>query len=361
MNFMLRSGYFSVALLLLLLGAVAAQDVKSSNAQAWSLSGRVQLQHLYNSDIKMNDAQTNGGFRMRRVRVQAGAKINPYLTGKIQFEVRDNSPALKDAELKLKLFDNFYFKGGQFKVPVWREELRSSGKLLLVERSPAAEFLAAYYLSARHIGVEFGGQFMNNSRFALNYSNGAGEGIREDAGRTKSMNVNNGKLFTGRVNLAPSEVLEVGFSAAVNQLGYEAGNFDNTSTITAFAPDFGIYLPAGLDVEGGAAFGKFGKDFFGSNEDINYLIFDISGRWTRQFAEEMVQLAGMSAFELAAGFSRIDGNTDVDNNEYSVVRFGPALYFGKHARLQVNGEIEMPAAENTDNVFLVRSQFTLNL
>ncbi|NIW80878.1 MAG: hypothetical protein GWN16_16070, partial [Calditrichae bacterium] len=81
---------------------------------------------------------------------------------------------------------------GQFKVPVWREELRSSGSLLLVERSAAAEFLADLLLSARHVGIEFGGQFQNGVDFAVNYSNGAGEGEREDAGRNKSFSINNG-------------------------------------------------------------------------------------------------------------------------------------------------------------------------
>jgi len=140
------------------------QEVSAKNAVKWSMSGRIQLQHAYSGDIASNADETNNGFRIRRGRLQVNGVLNDYISTQFQIEVRDNSPRLKDAEGKLKLFNDFFLRLGQFKVPVWREELRSSGKLLLVERSPAAEFLADMLLSARHIGVEFGGQVHEGQR-----------------------------------------------------------------------------------------------------------------------------------------------------------------------------------------------------
>ena len=118
-----------------------AQDVEASKAKSWSLDGRIQLQHLYDNSIKADDMENNNGFRMRRTRLEVKAKLTDWVSGKIQFEVRDNAPRLKDAEAKMKIFERYNVRLGQFKVPVWREELRSSGSLFLVERSETAAFL----------------------------------------------------------------------------------------------------------------------------------------------------------------------------------------------------------------------------
>ncbi|MEJ2545428.1 MAG: porin, partial [Calditrichaceae bacterium] len=150
-----------VVVLFVFSASLMAQDVEASKAKNWSLSGRVQLQHLYDNSIDADAAKNNNGFRMRRTRLQVKAKLTDWVSGKVQIEVRDNSPRLKDAEAKAKLFNNYALRLGQFKVPVWREELRSSGSLYLVERSHAAEFLVDNYLSARHIGLEVSGSYEN--------------------------------------------------------------------------------------------------------------------------------------------------------------------------------------------------------
>jgi len=364
-----------------------AQESETVKAKNWSLSGRVQLQHLYNNSIDADDQLNNNGFRMRRTRLQVKAKLNDWLSGKIQVEVRDNAPGLKDAEAKLKLFDNYAFRLGQFKVPVWREELRSSGSLLLVERSEAAEFLADNLLSVRHIGVEFGGEYENGLSFALNYSNGAGENVREDAGRTKYItsmimdsvlyfplsSPNNGKLFSGRVNYKIKKAAEIGLSFALNQLGNEISqyNLDSRGNVYVVAPDFGIYLPSGLDIEGGLAIGEISGDIYGSSSsglvisvetpDRMFNLADVTGLWKKILAKPLPQLGGLDGFGFAAGISYVDPDTDMDDNELMVYRFGPVFYFGKQFRLQINGEIENETDPDSDSVFKVRSQFTLNL
>jgi hypothetical protein len=351
---------FGVGLLIYFSPHLHGQDVVASNAEKWSMSGRVQLQHSYSSDIATNSDETNNGFRIRRGRLQVKAKLNEYVSAKFQIEVRDNSPRLKDAEGKLKLFNDFFLRVGQFKVPVWREELRSSGKLLLVERSPAAEFLAEMLLSARHVGVEFGGQIYEGVDLAFNYSNGAGEGGREDIERSKSIDVNNGKLFTGRVNVAAAEVIELGLSAAINQLGNKIGNADTSGTVYAIAPDFGIYLKSGVDIEGGVAFGGISKDLIKTTNDQKFMVGDVTGRVHIKLTEPNAALAGMDGVELAGGISYIEPNTSVDKDEILYFRFGPALDFGKHTRIQVNGEVAKPTADGADTFMVVRSQATIN-
>lgn len=338
------------------------QEVKTANAKSWELSGNIQLQHLYNTDIEGDASRTNEGFRIRRGRLVAKGKLTDYVETSFQIEVRDNSPRLKDAEGKIKLANQFFFRFGQFKVPVWREELRSSTRLMLVERSAAAEFLVAGNLSARHIGVEFGRAPKEGVQFAFNFSNGAGEGGREDAGVTKTNFVNNGKLLAGRLNWITSKTFQLGVSGVVNNVGVKTLTTDNTGTITALTPDFGIYLTPSeksqIDIEGGAAFGKISKDFLGATatEDQSFTLFDVTGRWLTQFSAAKASLGGMDAFEFSAGFSFIEGNSLVSDDEVQYLRFGPAAYFGKHTRLQVNAEFEMPGAPEAQSVFQIRSQ-----
>ena len=353
--------------------SLQAQDVRASKAKSWSLTGRVQLQHLYDNSIDADAAKNNNGFRIRRTRLQVKAKLSDILSGKVQIEVRDNSPRLKDAEAKLKLFDNYALRIGQFKVPVWREELRSSGSLFLVERSHVAEFLVDKYLSAQHIGLEVTGAYENGVGFAVNYSNGAGEGAREDAGRTRFSvkndtiyesidNVNNGKLFTARINVPIKKVAEIGLSFALNQLGNKIAEYgiNNEGNVYVIAPDFGLYLPVGIDIEGGAALGAISKDLTGASDDEMFRLFEISALWKQSLAKPLDKFGGLDGFGFAGGVSYIEPDTETDDNETMVYRFGPIVYFGKQFRFQVNGEYEDFSAPDTDSVFKIRSQFTLN-
>ena len=71
-------------------------------------------------------------------------------------------------------------------------------------------------------------------------------------------------------------------------------------------------------------------------------------------------LAGMDAYEFAGGITYINPNEGSGYYETTVFRFGPAVYFGKHARLQLNAEYDQPADNTLDSTFLVRTQATFN-
>jgi hypothetical protein len=249
-----------------------------------------------------------------------------------------------------------HFRFGQFKVPVWREELRSSTRLLMIERSSASAILLLLNLSARQIGAEFG-----HARFAINLSNGAGEGGREVAGISQDrLFVNNGKLITARINLLTGKSLQCGISGAVNWVGARIDTTDNTGKISAVAPDFGIYLSTGansnLDIEGGFAYGNNDSPILTSTVGPHFALFDVTGRWMAKLANPLIAAGGLDGYEFAAGLTYLNGNTDVADDERIDFRFGPAIYFGKHTRLQINGELLMPQAEGADSIFQLRSQ-----
>ena len=172
-------------------------------------------------------------------------------------------------------------------------------------------------------------------------------------------------MFSGRVNAAISKKFEVGFSVATNQYGNEIleGDVvnDNTGNATVFAPDFGLYLPAGkkakLEVEGGFAKGSISKDVTGAPEDEKFTALDVSARWKKKLDAANENLGGLNGFELALGFSSV--KEEVVNEETTTqFRVGPAVNFGKQARLQINFEQTSP--EVGDSFKVVRSQATFN-
>jgi hypothetical protein len=348
-----------------------SQGVTSKNSISLEFSGRVQLQHLYAPETQHREGITLSGFRIRRGRFQVNAKITPYLCTKFQVEARDNSPRLKDAEGKLKLFTHYYVRFGQFKVPVWREEfLRSSSDLILVERSSASTFLIVNLLSARQIGAEVGGQFTEKFSFAFNYSNGSGEGNSEIAVLEKlslkngSVSLlNDGKMYAGRLDYYFNGALQVGISGVINDISVQSDTINQSGQNTLIAPDIGIYLPNGIDIEAGVGYGEISKNFFQIFNDQTYFLVDLTGRWKKFYKKENAKWGGLSGFELTAGVSHINTQLKTENEELSErtsVRFGPGVYFGKKSRLQINGEFTDTKGNGKNNFWRIRSQFTVN-
>jgi len=371
MRKIIQGQFFLVILISLFFSQLQSQEVASKNSMSLEFSGRVQLQHLYAPETQLQEGITLNGFRIRRGRLRVDAKITPYLSTKFQMEARDNFPRLKDAEGKLKLFTNYYVRFGQFKVPVWREEfLRSSSDLILVERSPASIFLIINLLSARQIGAEVGGQFTEKFSFAFNYSNGSGEGNSEIAvleklslkNGTVSL-LNDGKMYTGRLDYNFSDAIQVGISGVINDIGVQSDTINQSGQNSLIAPDIGIYLPNGIDIEAGVGYGEISKSFFQIFNDQTYFLADVTGRWKKFYKKENAKWGGLNGFELAAGVSHINTQLKTDNeelNERTTVRFGPGVYFGKKTRLQVNGEFVDSKSNGKNNFWRIRSQFTVN-
>ncbi|MEJ2543035.1 MAG: hypothetical protein P8Y99_03115, partial [Calditrichaceae bacterium] len=141
----------------------------------------------------------------------------------------------------------------------------------------------------------------------------------------------------------------------------EEYGINNEGNVYVIAPDFGVYLPMGLEIEGGLAFGSVSKDLTGSADDEKFNLYDVTALWKQSLEKPLENLGGLDAFGFAGGISYIEPDTETDDNEMLVIRFGPVIYFGKQFRLQVNGEVERNAAPGSDDVFKIRSQFTLNL
>ncbi len=339
-----------------------AQNVSANNSRNWRVSGILQPQYLLNKDIENDSSLTNSGFRIRRARIKLTGDVNDWIKTIIQVEVRDNDPRIEDAEGQITLSKRFYIRFGQFKVPVWREELRSAGKLLLIERSAVADFLTELNLAGRQVGIEIGGQTRKGIIWAFNLSNGSGPGTREDAGTPKEREfVNNGKLISARLNIPVSHAFHLGISGASNRVGAEP---ESTGRIKVFSTDFRLNLRLSpeslLEFEGGTAFGNGSGNLDLPVAGKEFHLYEISGRWSKHLVGMKETLGGLDGVEFAAGLSFVEPDIDTDNDESWFYRMGPAVYFGRQTRIQLNGEVENPTAPDMPSVFRLRLQSTFN-
>jgi len=316
------------------------------------LSGKFQLQHLYAPDNSSDGNETVQGFRIRRARLKVKAKPAERIGITIQIDPLSSKEHLKDALGSLKVTDKLTLRFGQFKVPVWREELRSSSKLFLVERGEAAGFLKDLKLSGRHIGLE-AGLSLGDLSFVFNVSNGAGAGGREDAGREESDFVNSGKLFTGRGRYEATKQLEVGISGAFNQVGAADLFNDNRGNILMVAPDFNLELGT-LELEGGMAIGTLDASFLEQTDNQRFLLSELAAIWRTKLPNAKEGL--LDSVEVGCGVTRVDPDLSIAEDDLLVLRLGPSVVLNKKVRLQVNGELELPSDPAEENTYAVRSQ-----
>ncbi len=147
--------------------AIAAQTnlakVKSFPVNAGkkiTLAGYTQVRYQ-----ALEEAGKIDGFDIRRARLDVKGAISPYWSYRVQFDLA-GTPKLIDAYAELKINDFFNFTIGQAKIPFSLENLTSSNKLELIDRSQAVEALTARGKdvignhNGRDIGVQLGGTIL---------------------------------------------------------------------------------------------------------------------------------------------------------------------------------------------------------
>lgn len=147
--------------------AIAAQTnlakVKSFPVNAGkkiTLAGYTQVRYQ-----ALEEAGKIDGFDIRRARLDVKGVISPYWSYRVQFDLA-GTPKLIDAYAELKINDFFNFTIGQAKIPFSLENLTSSNKLELIDRSQVVEALTARGKdvignhNGRDIGVQLGGTIL---------------------------------------------------------------------------------------------------------------------------------------------------------------------------------------------------------
>jgi phosphate-selective porin OprO/OprP len=173
------------------------------------LSGYTQVRLQF-----LDEKAKKDGFDIRRARFDLKGNVTPWFSYRIQADLADK-PKLIDGYGEIKLADYFSVTAGQFKIPFSLENLTSSNKLEMIDRSQVVEALVARgkdvigNQNGRDIGIQVGGSFLkiNNQSFIeyrLGIFNGSGINVADTA--------NEAKDIVGRLIFTPIKGFSVGGS-----------------------------------------------------------------------------------------------------------------------------------------------------
>jgi hypothetical protein len=139
------------------------------------ISGRVQP--FYAGTFNKGDGNDKHAFEVRRGRITLeGNAHTRSLTYKLQSDFGKGFLTLKDFHADVKLADNVWLRAGQWKRPFSRQQIGSSGRLELTDRSITDKAFGA----GRDIGLAVHNNYEKSPdlEWALGVFNGTGDGAR---------------------------------------------------------------------------------------------------------------------------------------------------------------------------------------
>lgn len=278
------------------------------------LSGYTQIRYL-----NMEEKGKRSGFDIRRARLDLKGGITPYLSYRLQTDFADK-PKILDAYTEIKVSDYFIVTAGQFKIPFSMENLASSNKLEMIDRSQAVEALVARgkdvigNQNGRDIGIQIGGGFHKINgvpliEYRLGAFNGSGINVADTA--------NDAKDIAGRVVLNPIKGLSFGggyyggYGKAIKSEIAGTSQLRNRLGIEA------SYVISKISVKGEYI---FGKDRHTDREG-----------WYLQAGYFVIP----QKMQLMAKYDLFDINTSTDNTTSISYIFGSNYNFNNWSRLQV--------------------------
>lgn len=280
------------------------------------------------------------GFDIRRARLDIKGTISPYWSYRVQFDLA-GTPKLIDAYAELKLNDYFNFTIGQAKIPFSLENLTSSNKLELIDRSQAVEALVARgkdvggNQNGRDIGIQLGGTLLKlKDRAVVDYRLGVynGSGINT-ADKDEDKDYAARLIFYPVTGLAVSGALYNG-SRFVPEV--KAGTVVTTPSKTVNRDRFGFDLSFDLKNFSVRSEYIYGKDDMTEREGY-YLL---GGYYLLQ-----------KKVQLVAKYDFYDANKANADDASTWVVLGANYNFNANTKLQVNYSIKQEEGTNIDNNF----------
>jgi phosphate-selective porin OprO/OprP len=295
------------------------------------LSGFTQLRYL-----QMEEKGKRSGFDIRRARLDIKGSISPYFSYRLQTEFADK-PKILDATGEIKIADFFIVTAGQFKIPFSMENLASSNKLEMIDRSQVVEALVARgkdvigNQNGRDIGIQIGGGVLKKNgtpmiEYRLGVFNGSGINIADT--------VNNAKDIVGRLILNPAKGLSFG---AGYYGGYGKASKPNVEGISQVRNRLGFEASYVL-----SRFSIKGEYIFGSDKDI-----DRAG-WYLQTGYFVIP----QKLQLLAKYDSFDLNTTTANSTSISYVFGGNYNFNNWSRLQIFYTIRAEQVKSVINNYL---------
>jgi phosphate-selective porin OprO/OprP len=197
--------------------AALFQQQTDASRKSFFVTTARQMQLTGYSQIRFQSFQESGkndGFDIRRARLDLKGNATPWFSYRLQTDFA-GSPKIIDVYGEIKLADYFSVTAGQFKIPFSLENLASSSKLDMIDRSQVVEALVARgkdvigNQNGRDIGVQVSGTILklNNLplvEYRIGVFNGSGINIADTS--------NSAKDIAGRLIFTPIKGLSFGGS-----------------------------------------------------------------------------------------------------------------------------------------------------
>jgi phosphate-selective porin len=311
-------------------------------AKKISLSGYTQIRYQSFSETGKID-----GFDIRRARLDVKGVISPYWSYRVQFDLA-GTPKLIDAYAELKLNDYFNFTIGQAKIPFSIENLASSYKLDLIDRSQVVEALMARgkdvggNQNGRDIGIQLGGTILKlKDRPVVDYRLGVfnGKGVN-------SADDNNDKDYAARLILHPVSGLDI--SGAL---------YNGTRFVPAVTTGTNPTPSKNVNRD------RYGFDLSYTLKNLSLSGEYIHGKDDQTNREGYYVKAGYyllpKKFQVLAKYDFYDSDLSKASNASTWYVFGANYFFTGNALLQVNYTVKQEQGTSIDNNF-VNLQFQIN-
>ncbi|TAL67810.1 MAG: hypothetical protein EPN88_07345 [Bacteroidetes bacterium] len=196
--------------------AALLQQQTDASRKSFFISATRQMQLSGYSQFRFQALEETGkkdGFDIRRARLDLKGSFTPYFSYRVQADLAEK-PKMIDAYGEIKLASYFSITAGQFKIPFSLENLSSSNKLEMIDRSQVVEALAARgkdvtgNQNGRDIGIQVSGTILKIkdlpiAEYRLGVFNGSGINVADTANGTKDI--------AGRLIFTPLKGFSFGF------------------------------------------------------------------------------------------------------------------------------------------------------
>lgn len=301
-------------------------SVKKTNfvevASKIKLSGYTQLRFRQFEEQGKADQ-----FDIRRARLDFKGTISPRWNYRLQVEFA-NSTKLLDAYAEYKLNDYFNITLGQAKVPFSLENLTSSSKLDLINRSQVVEALVARGKdvignhNGRDIGVQVGGAvFKVEGRSILDYKIG----------------IFNGQGINGGDNNQHKDIAARLIFHPINGLAISGAIYDGEANISTINSDRN----------------RYGFDLSYTWRNLTVSSEYIHGRDDHKEREGFYLQTGyyflQKKLQVVAKYDTYDADKAMENNASTLYVVGVNYNLNDNARLQLNYTLKEEQGINVDN------------
>lgn len=288
------------------------------------VSNRVQIRFTQELPEQGDDV---GSFRIRRAKTKfEGWVYDKALTYELQLNWPDTSNPLEDANVNYDVSRGrkaFQIKAGQFKVPLGRQELTSSGSQQFVDRA----LVTNRFARGRDIGLQLWGTPVGGK---LDWR----VGVFNGNGRTTSRNDNDEYQVNARLMFQPFgdvRYSESDFESTDRPLLAVAAEYESNERPVAAAGTTPAHASEREIVGGDVVFKFKGFSFFGalhdsSNDRTILADFDDGG-----FVAQAGWFIVRNKLEIAARVAEIDPNSDRDDDEQEERGIALNWFWNKHA------------------------------